>query len=59
MSEALLYCTIHRSEHMSGKQLSTHQSAISLAENATLVDKDIVGDGATLGWSDEPEALLV
>jgi hypothetical protein len=45
---------------MSEKQLFlSHQSAISLAENAALVDKDIVGDGATLGWSDEPEALLV
>lgn len=39
--------------------LTTHQSAIPLAENATLVDKDIVGDRATLGWSDEPEALFV
>ena len=38
---------------------TTHQSAISLAEDRTLVDKDVLRYGAPLGWGDEPIALLV
>lgn len=36
-----------------------HQRAISFAENAALVDKDVLLDGTTLGRGNEPIALLV
>jgi len=36
-----------------------HQGAISLTENAALVHEDILGDGASLCWSNETVALPV
>lgn len=38
---------------------AAYQSAISFAKNATLVDKNIISDGAAIGRSDEAETLLV